>query len=398
MTRSHINRIFSLLAAVVFAALCTINTASAASLPKPPNITAEAAILVEASSGRVIYEKNADRLMYPASMTKMVTCLLALEQWKDLSAPVTIGPEAAATEYTWLAEGDTMTMRELLMALMMESDNGAAVAIAENMTPSGSVMDFAADMTRKAQAIGAEHTQFANPNGLPDTRHVTTARDMMTIARYGWTNKDFRKIVDTREHMLSWNTRTGQHQRKLENTNELLYSYNGMHGIKTGWTQAAGGCLAGAATRNGVTLICIVMNSPNAEDRFTDTAKLMDYGFPLVKLKKGPVKEKIERTVWVHDGSTYKVTAHPREDVNYLLFKGDDKKKFTISFDMPRFIRAPIKGGDKVGDLVILCEGKEVGRIDMIADQSMQKGFSPIAAVLSFYDRLLSPFLGTNAV
>ncbi len=115
----------------------------------------------------------------------------------------------------------------------------------------------------------------------------------------------------------------------------------------------------------------------------------MDYGFPLVRVEKGPVKEKIERSVWAHDGKTYKVTAHPREDVKFLLFKGDDKKKFKIDFDMPRFIRAPIKGGDKVGDLVILYDGKEVGRIDMIADQSIQKGFSPIAAVIDLYDAFL---------
>ena len=379
-----------LLAAVLLAMLLTAGIALAATLPPPPHISAEAAILVEASTGRVIYEKNADRLMYPAGMTKMMTCILALEQWKDLAAPVTVGPEAAATEGTDFFQGDVLAMHELLMALMMESDNGAAVAVAEAMAPSRSAMEFAAGMTQKAWRIGAKKTQFANPNGLPDIRHVSTARDMMTIARYGWANKDFRRIVDTREHTLVWSNAEGRHQRKMENTNALLYSYPGMSGIKTGWTQAAGGCLAGAATRNGVTLLCIVMNAPNAEDRFTDTAKLLDYGFPLVRLVKGPVKEKIARAVWVHDGSTYKLTAHPREDVKYLLFDGDDKKKFKIDFDMPRFIRAPIKGGDKVGDLVILYDGKEVGRIDMVADQSMQKGFSPVAAVLSIYDRLMS--------
>ena len=390
MTFHRSKNIFRVLAIVVFFALLAVQTVSAASLPKPPAITAEAAILVEASTGRVIYEKNADRLMYPASMTKMMTCLLALEQWKDLSAPVTIGAEAAATEGTELTEGETTTMRELLMALMMDSDNGAAVAVAEAMTPSHDVMEFAANMTQKAWLIGAKQTQFANPNGLPDIRHVSTARDMMKIARYGWANPEFRRIVDARDYLFVWNTPNGQkRQRKLENTNELLYSYPGMSGIKTGWTRAAGGCLAGAATRNGVTLISIVMNSPDTEDRFTDTAKLMDYGFPLVRVEKGPVKEKIERTVWAHDGRTYKVTAHPREDVKFLLFNGDDKKKFKIDFDMPRFIRAPIKGGDKVGDLVILYDGKEVGRIDMIADQSIQKGFHPIAAAIDLYDAVM---------
>lgn len=386
----HLHRWLRAFAALAFVLAFTAQTALAAKLPAPPQITAEAAILVEASTGRVIYEKNADRLMYPASMTKMMTCILALENWKDLSAPVTVSPEAAATEGTDFVEGDALAMRELLMALMMESDNGAAVAVAEAMTPSHDAAEFAANMTQKAWTVGAKNTQFANPNGLPDVRHVTTARDMMKIARYGWTNKEFRKIVDVREHTLVWSSGGAKHRRKMENTNELLYTYSGMSGIKTGWTRAAGGCLAGAATRNGVTLICIVMNAPDTDDRFTDTAKLMDYGFPLVRLVKGPVKEKIEKTVWVHDGSTYKVTVHPREDVKYLLFNGDDQKKFKIDFDLPRFIRAPIKSGDKVGDLVVLYDGKEVGRIDMIAGDSMQKGFSPVAAVLDFWDGITS--------
>ncbi len=393
MHRVVLHSFFRVAALVVLAAVFAAGTAFAA-LPAPPQISAEAAILVEASTGRVIYEKNADRLMYPASMTKMMTCLLALEQWKDLSAPVTIGSEAADTEGTDFLQGDVLSMRELLMALMMESDNGAAVAVAESMTPSHDVKDFAASMTQKAWMLGAKQTRFANPNGLPDIRHVSTARDMMKIARYAWTNKEFRRIVDAREHMLAWNNADGRHQRKMENTNELLYSYPGMSGIKTGWTRAAGGCLAGAATRNGVTLICIVMNSPDTDDRFRDTAKLMDYGFPLVRLVKGPVKEKIERSLWVHDDGTYKVTAHPREDVKFLLFDGDDKKKFKIDFDMPRFLRASIKGGDKVGDLVISYDGKEVGRIDMIADAAIQKGFSPVAAVLSLYDRMTTPSNG----
>ncbi len=390
----NIHRWLRVFVAALIVSLAAAQTAMAAKLPAPPRITAEAAILVEASTGRVIYEKNADRLMYPASMTKMMTCLLALEQWKDLAAPVTVDANAAATEGTDFVEGDALAMRELLMALMLESDNGAAVAVAEAMTPSHSEEEFAASMTQKAWMLGAKDTQFANPNGLPDARHVSTARDMMKIARYGWANKEFRKIVDAREHTLVWTENGAKRQRKLENTNELLYTYPGMSGIKTGWTQAAGGCLAGAATRKGVTLICIVMNAPDTTDRFTDTAKLLDYGFPLVRLIKGPVKEKIERTVWAHDGSTYKVTAHPREDVKYLLFKGDDKKKFRIDFDMPRFIRAPVKGGDKVGDLVILYDGKEVGRIDMIADAAVQRGFSPMAAVIDFYDGVLAPLFG----
>ena len=375
--------------------LCVLvlGSASAARLPAPPDITAETAILVEASTGRVIYEKNADRLMYPASMTKMMTCILALERWKDMSAPIAVGYDAADTESTDLSAGDVLSMGELLMALMMESDNGAAVAIAEEMAPNGGVEEFSADMTKKAWQIGAVKTRFANPSGLPNVRHVTTARDMAKIARYGWTNREFRRIVGTKEYSLVWDTPEGKKTRTLENTNSLLGVYPGMEGLKTGWTRDAGGCLAGAATRNGVTLISIVMNAPSADDRFSDTARLMDYGFPLVRTVKGPSKEKLARSVFVHHGSTYKITARPKENVKYTLMEGEDARKFSVRYDIPKFVIAPIKEGEKVGDLVVLYDGKEVSRIDMVADKSLQKGFSPMAMVLDLCGGFLSPFV-----
>ncbi len=353
----------------------------------PPVLSAEAAILVEAGTGRVLYEKNADRLMYPASMTKIMTCILALEDGKGKPESVRVSERAADVESTELRPGDVLSSDELLLAMMMESDNGAASALAEAMAPS--IEEFAARMTEKAARIGAHETRFANANGMPSARHVSTARDMMKIARYAWTNPEFRRIVGMRTHLMAWQSPRGK-TMTLETTNALLGTYAGMAGIKTGWTRAAGGCFAGAAERNGVTLISIVMNAPDTDERFTDTQKLMDYGFPLVRMVKGPVKEKLERTVWVHDGKTFKITAHPRTDVRYMLFAGDDEKKCSVAFDMPRFITAPIAGGDKVGDLVILYDGKEVGRIDMIADHGIQKGFSPIAFVLG----ILSPFLG----
>ncbi len=378
-----------LLLAVLFALPCR-GEAALSGPARPPAITAEAAIVVEASTGRVLYEKNADRLMYPASMTKIMTCLLALEKG-DLNTPVTVSEAAADTEYAELSAGDRLTMEELLTEMMLESDNGASVAVAEQLAPS--VDQFSELMTERAAALGADRTQFRNPNGLPALGHVSTARDMMKISRAAWELPIFRRIVGTARHTVRFQSPQSP-PWEAENTNHLLGQYRGMVGIKTGWTEAAGGCLAGAAERNGVTLISIVMNAINGDARFSDTAALLDYGFSRVRVAPGPPREKIEGTVWVHNGSTYKVTAHPRADVRHVLLDGETERRCSLRLDMPRFINAPIRRGDKVGELVLCYEGKETGRIDMIADSSMEIGFSPMAYVIDFYDRLLGPLLG----
>lgn len=366
------------------------SAAEAGSGQAPPAITAEAAILVEASTGRVLYEKNADRLMYPASMTKIMTCLLALEHG-HLEAPVTVSETAADTEYAELSAQDRLTMEELLTEMMLESDNGASVAVAEYLSSSTEV--FADQMTERAAALGAIHTRFKNPNGLPAWGHISTARDMMKIARAAWQLPAFRRMVGLPRHTVRFASPQSQPWEAV-NTNRLLTEYNGMVGIKTGWTKAAGGCLAGAAERGGVTLISIIMNASDGDTRFSDTAALLDYGFPRVRLVKGPPREKIEGTVWVHNGTTYKVTAHPKSDVRQILIDGEVERRCSVHLDMPRFINAPVRRGDKVGELVLCYDGKETGRIDMIADRSMELGFSPMAYVISFYDRLLGPFLG----
>lgn len=355
-----------------------------------PYITAEAAILVEASTGRVLYEKNADRLMYPASMTKIMTCLLALEAG-HLDASVEVSAAAADTEYASLEKNDRLTMEELLTEMMLESDNGASVAVAEHMAVT--VPRFSQRMNERATALGAVRTRFQNPSGLPDIGHISTARDMMKITRAAWSLPNFRRIVGLRQHMVQFQS---HHSAPWEavNTNRLLGEYTGMVGIKTGWTELAGGCLAGAAERDGITLISIVMNSLDGDTRFSDTAALLDYGFPKVRLLKGPAREKIVGTVWVHDGTTYKVTAHPRHDVRRILLEGEMERRCSMKLDMPRFIHAPVARGDKVGELVLYYDGKETGRIDMIADSAAEIGFSPMAHVIRFYDRLLGPLMG----
>lgn len=361
-------------------------------LAAEPEVTAQAAILVEASTGRVLYEKNADMQEYPASMTKMLTCLLALENG-NLDSTVVVSPTAAATEDSELGleAGDAIRLSELLTGMMLESDNAAAVAVAEHLAPS--IPAFAEQMNAKARELGARQTHFMNPNGLPDADHYSTARDMMRIARYAMRNSLFRRIVGTESQRIQWQSPAGKYFDAV-NTNELLDSGTGIIGIKTGWTRAAGGCLAAAAQRGNVTLIAIVMDAADADVRFSDAAALLNYGFPRVRMTAGPVKEKLGRSLWVHDGKTYKVSAHPAQDVQYAIFDGEDAKHYSLRYDVPRFMNAPIQGGQKVGDLVVLYDGKEVNRIDMLADSAIGRGFSLMSFMVGLYDRILGPFFG----
>ena len=259
-----------------------------------PDIGASSAIVIEASTGRVVYEKNADRREYPASLTKMMTCILGLELG-DPAASVTISGDAAAVEdsYLGLAAGDKLSLQELLTGMMLESDNGAAAAVSQYLASSRAA--FADKMNRKAQELGATQTHFHNPNGLPDPEHYSTARDLAKIAAGGMRLPQFRQIVGTREQTIRCQQPAGKTLRAT-NTNELLGKYPGMTGIKTGWTEAAGGCLAAAARRGGVELIAVVLHSPTMETRFSDAAALLDYSFGQVQAEKGVDQARTEKT------------------------------------------------------------------------------------------------------
>lgn len=261
--------LFRLFALLFFALTTTTLSAHA----EAPILTADAAILIDARTGQVLYEKNADKREYPASMTKMMTLILALEKGNPLKT-IAISTNAANVESTELRGGEWIRLGDLTYQMMLISDNGAASAIAEAI--GGNVNHFASMMNEKARAIGATGTHFVNANGMPDEDHYSTARDMAKIAQYGLRNKEFRQIVSTRSKQVHYE-RPSQNLR-CTNTNHLLFTYDGAIGIKTGYTRAAQGCLTAAATRNGRTLIAVIMHA-GWDSRFTEAAALLDYGF-----------------------------------------------------------------------------------------------------------------------
>ena len=353
-----------------------------------PSVTADSAIVVEATTGRVVYEKNADEERPPASMTKIMTCILGLEQLRPHTL-VTISPIAAGTEdvfFDW-KPADQMEAQDLLHAMMLISENGAAVAVAQQMA--GTIPLFSRMMNEKAAEIGCTHTQFSNPNGLPNANHYSTARDMAKIAVYGMKNAEFRKIVGEKNGVIRWASPKGKYV-EAENTNELLGTYDGATGIKTGWTRAAGGCLAASAKRNGVELIVIIMHADDTKTRFDDARKLLDYGFGQVKVKKGINKDREERTVWVKGGTSARVHVGPAEDVNYPLLQGEKAARYSVSYDIPFIMDAGIKKGQKVGDLVLKYDDKPVARIPVVAHEDVAKGFSFSSSLIGFVAGLMS--------
>ncbi len=244
-------------------------------LPPPPETKAVSAAVIDGTTGEIYADKNGLGRVYPASTTKILTCIIALEEGKGLlDADAVVTPRAMAQDGTNLGLRTDLpiSLREVLYGMMLVSGNDAAVAVAE--TVGGSYDRFIEMMNEKCASIGVTHSHFANPNGLTDPDHYTTARDMVKIARYAMENPDFRAIVKEKSHHMVY--RDGMY-RVVENRNEFLGSgYPGANGVKTGTTEAAGDCLVASAEQDGRLMIAAVYHD---EDRFEDVKTWLDYGF-----------------------------------------------------------------------------------------------------------------------
>ena len=260
------------------------------------DLSAASAILIEANTGNVIFEKNADAIMYPASTTKILTVWLAINMTKDnsneaegtgLYQKITVSENAvnlAADESSAkLAAGEEVRLIDLMYAAMLLSGNDAATAIAEGL--SGSVEAFAYEMNRAAVALGCTGSHFVNANGLHDDNHYTTARDMAILAQVAMEDSLFRDIVGRTSYVMPkdniYRSRTIENRNRFltNSENNAKYYYQYSTGIKTGTTSAAGNCFIGSAVKDGVSLISVVLGAAQDGDRYTDTIKLMDYGF-----------------------------------------------------------------------------------------------------------------------
>lgn len=354
-----------------------------------PEILADSAILVEASTGRIIYEKNADLQREPASMTKMLTCVLALENLDPLKE-ITMNQAAATTEDNTLnwAAGDSVSAKDMINAVMLVSENGGAIALAQAVA--GNNTEFAEIMNDKAKAIGCTDSHFVNPNGLPNPNHYSTAADMARIAVYCMKNETFREIVNTRRTSIHWRYPKDK-WAELNNTNELLSKYKGADGIKTGWTRAAGGCLAASAKRGEIELIAIVMHSTDQDTRFEDATSLLNYGFERVRMIGILDKDKVDRRVFVRGGKKATVRVEPLNDLNFPLMAGEDSKLLRVTYDLPKIVDADkgIVKGKVLGEAVLRYDGKPVARVPLVACKNVDAGFS----LGSLFVKIIAPFL-----
>ena len=345
-------------------------------------LAAETAVLMDAASGEVLYAKNADQKMYPASITKLMTILLALEHGK-LTDEITFSHDAVyniepGSAHIAIMEGETLTLEQVLRAIILRSANEASNGAAEYVD--GSVEAFAKHMTERAKELGCKNTNFVNANGLHDENHYTTAYDMALIAKELLTHEEYRSMMsETYYEIPPTNKQTetrylhGQHQ--MLNPNSIYY-YEDATGGKTGFTSEALNTLVTYAERNGMELIAVVMKCNGAE-HYTDTAALFDYGFENYESVK--LLSAADHTTTVKVTETYNdkpvelgtITAAPAEDVYHTLPKGTDTSQIKVETDCPETIEAPVTEGQTVDTLKVSLDGKTIKTVDLKAQNAV---------------------------
>jgi serine-type D-Ala-D-Ala carboxypeptidase (penicillin-binding protein 5/6) len=351
-----------------------------------PKIQSPSAIVINADTGKVLYEWDADVQRRMASTTKIMTAILILEKM-DLSTSVTVSLKAAQTTEpeVWLKEGDVLTVEQLLYALLVRSANSAAVALAEAC--SGSVEAFIEEMNAKAAELGMKDTHFASPNGLDTNGHYSTARDMAVLARYAMKNETFRKMVATEEYTVSLPGR--DEPTVFETTNKLLGKVDWVTGIKTGLTPRAKQCFVGSGTKDGVSVISVVLGQPSTSVCFAESRTLMEYGFAQYRhvdlLEQGAVVAEAE--VPYHVNGTVQLVTETA--VGMELYKNDSVTT-SISLDKPLVL--PVEKGDAFGRVTLTVEGEVVGTVDLVAAQSFGK--TTLGTKLGYYFDRLGNWLG----
>lgn len=344
----------------------------------------KSAILMEATTGNILYEQNADEALPPASVTKVMTLLLVMEAIDEgkitLSDTVRTSAHAASMggSQIYLKEGEEMSVEDMVKSVVIASANDAACALAEHVE--GSEEAFVKKMNERAAELGMKNTSFENTNGLDDTaeRHLTSARDIAIMSRELIKHK---KIL---EYSSIWMDTVRNGMFGLTNTNRLVRFYRGCTGLKTGSTSKAGFCVSATAERDGVSVICVIMGAESGDKRNAMASKLLDYGFANYGVYKYEPEALENLKVTGGISESVKIEA---EAFSCVLEKGKISK-MQYKVELPESVSAPIKKGDKVGEIVFSCDGSEVGRTEILASEDIPKiGF------FELWWRMFSKFL-----
>lgn len=370
-------RILSCLLAVIliFSYFGNINISYGITNTTPfPELGAEAAIVIDATTGKILFEQKKDVALYPASTTKLMTALLAVENLDPLGEVVIDKETANVGEASMnLKEGEIITVENLLKGLLYVSGNDAAVALAKAV--SNDTATFAALMTERAKELGAKNTNFVNPNGLHEDQHYTTAYDMALIAQAALKEPVISNIVSKASDTIPPTNLT--EERVLRSTNQLLrdtpYKYEGANGMKTGYTPEAGNCLVASAKKGSTQIITVVLKSSEL-GRFADSTILLNYAFENYKtvmpISKGQKMEEVK----VRKGAVNKVMVAAKEDVAATLPINASEDLVTTKLVLDKKVKAPIKKGQTLGEIEIFQVGEKIGTVDAIATESVAEG------------------------
>ncbi len=325
-------------------------------------ISAEKAVVADAATGRILYEKNADQQSLIASTTKIMTALVVCEQCNVLDR-VRIPKEAVGVEGSsmYLKEGEVLTVQELLYGLMLASGNDAAVALA--IYCGGTVEGFAGLMNDKARLLGLDGTHFVNPNGLDAPDHYSTARDLAVLAAYAMDNPIFAQTVSTKTVTVG--------ERYLHNHNKLLWRVEGADGVKTGYTKAAGRILVSSATREGRRVIVVTINAPND---WQDHANLLEEAFSRYSIQPIVSEGDVIGTLEVMGGQQKKVQLVATEDFSFAMAP-EEKAELVVSGT--GFVYAPVAANGEAGFVYVLIGDKAVGKIPVVYGATVEQEVEP---------------------
>lgn len=342
----------------------------AADIDQSLTITAKSAILMERSTGTVLFEHDADKQMPPASITKVMTLLLVFEAMD--AGKFTMETEIVASEHAcsmggsqiWLEPGEAFTVNELLKAAAISSANDACVALGEAV--SGSEETFVELMNERAAELGMKNTVFKNCTGLDAEGHLSTARDIAIMSA------ELLRHPEIKNYSTVWMDSLRGGKTELTNTNRLVRFYKGCTGLKTGSTDGAGCCLSASAERDGMELISVTLGSPNTDERFAAGRKLLDYGFANFALVKMTPPEEYLAPIPVAHGTAETVQPICEEPAAFLLKKGQEAM-VEQSVYLPEKLEAPVKAGDVLGRVTVTLSGGEIGGYDIVAAEDVPR-------------------------
>lgn len=335
--------------------------------------TSKSAIMIEASTGKVIFEKDADLKLPPASMTKIMTMLLTMEAIDDkiikLDDIVTVSEKASSMggSQILLETGEQMKVEDLLKGVAVASGNDAAVALAEFIA--GSVDEFVNMMNKRSKELGLTNTHFVNPHGLDKTDHYSSARDMSIMARELVKHKKILEYTSIYETYLRENLDT---KIWLVNTNKLVRFYKGVDGLKTGFTNTAKYCLTATAMKNNMRLITVIMGSDTPQIRNAETTEMLDYGFSQYRLDTVILDNQILGKIKINNGVDQTSNVVPMKNVTFLKKKNEKRENVTYKLKLKN-VKAPLKVGDKVGVAYIYKNNKKIKEINLTVDKNNNK-------------------------